>query len=342
MRYLSTRGHADRKQFCEILLEGLAPDGAAADLAATARLALAAGRRVAVLAAGYAESTAGVQINRFCASGLTAIQMAADRIRIGEADVMDTVVARGPHAIGVRDAGAIVPIQDGRDIEKRQNGLGVGKPGDPAYTVDTTGSQAAGIPFRKSKRAQSETDDESWVEGQQSNTLNNFDVGDTRTTHAVVEQQVYENHPNDSRVTGPLNVAPTVVSRFGTGGGNVPLVNPEPHIVQASELRLRGQISEQSTCPTLLANTKSGDNDPLAVHAISFQPGNLCRQAGADPSTTTFPTLKCDAGDQAPHVAHPVVPLDGMNLLSRLGECGETHSMQIGRASCRERVSSPV
>ena len=27
MRYLSTRGHADRKHFCEILLEGLAPDG---------------------------------------------------------------------------------------------------------------------------------------------------------------------------------------------------------------------------------------------------------------------------------------------------------------------------
>ena len=27
MRYLSTRGHAERKRFCEILLEGLAPDG---------------------------------------------------------------------------------------------------------------------------------------------------------------------------------------------------------------------------------------------------------------------------------------------------------------------------
>lgn len=27
MRYISTRGHADRKHFCEILLEGLAPDG---------------------------------------------------------------------------------------------------------------------------------------------------------------------------------------------------------------------------------------------------------------------------------------------------------------------------
>ena len=26
MKYISTRGHSDRKQFCEILLEGLAPD----------------------------------------------------------------------------------------------------------------------------------------------------------------------------------------------------------------------------------------------------------------------------------------------------------------------------
>jgi threonine synthase len=27
MQYLSTRGHSGRKQFCEALLEGLAPDG---------------------------------------------------------------------------------------------------------------------------------------------------------------------------------------------------------------------------------------------------------------------------------------------------------------------------
>jgi hypothetical protein len=27
MKYLSTRGHPDRKHFCDILLEGLAPDG---------------------------------------------------------------------------------------------------------------------------------------------------------------------------------------------------------------------------------------------------------------------------------------------------------------------------
>ena len=44
--------------------------------------------RIAVLLAGLPQSVGGVTVNRFCASGLTAIAMAADRIRVGEADVM--------------------------------------------------------------------------------------------------------------------------------------------------------------------------------------------------------------------------------------------------------------
>lgn len=44
--------------------------------------------RVAMVLAGLPHSVGGVTINRFCASGLTAVQMAADRIRVGEADVM--------------------------------------------------------------------------------------------------------------------------------------------------------------------------------------------------------------------------------------------------------------
>ncbi|MDN5842653.1 MAG: acetyl-CoA C-acyltransferase [Alcaligenaceae bacterium] len=44
--------------------------------------------RIGVLLAGLPSSVAGATINRFCASGLTAIAMAADRIRVGEADVM--------------------------------------------------------------------------------------------------------------------------------------------------------------------------------------------------------------------------------------------------------------
>ncbi|MEM6900679.1 MAG: acetyl-CoA C-acetyltransferase [Pseudomonadota bacterium] len=43
--------------------------------------------RVAVLNAEYAETTAGVQIDRFCASGLEACNMAASKVITGEADM---------------------------------------------------------------------------------------------------------------------------------------------------------------------------------------------------------------------------------------------------------------
>ena len=146
---------------------------------------------------------------------------------IAESEVMDSLVARGPHAVGVpfrkshwdgsdvhptlnqsaKGSGGVgasnqelfsqggaylvpgqpIPIQDTRPMEKKQNGMGVGNPGDPAYTIDTTGAQSVAIPFRKSKRACSATDNETWVLADEANTLNNFDLGDTRTTHAVVD-----------------------------------------------------------------------------------------------------------------------------------------------------------
>jgi acetyl-CoA acyltransferase len=44
--------------------------------------------RIASVLAGLPTSVGGITVNRFCASGLSAIQMAADRIRVGEAEVM--------------------------------------------------------------------------------------------------------------------------------------------------------------------------------------------------------------------------------------------------------------
>ena len=44
--------------------------------------------RIAAVLAGLPKSVGGITVNRFCASGLSAVQMAADRIRVGEADVM--------------------------------------------------------------------------------------------------------------------------------------------------------------------------------------------------------------------------------------------------------------
>ncbi|MFA5916145.1 MAG: acetyl-CoA C-acyltransferase [Burkholderiales bacterium] len=44
--------------------------------------------RMAVLLAGLPKTVGGVTVNRYCASGITAIAMAADRIRVGQAEVM--------------------------------------------------------------------------------------------------------------------------------------------------------------------------------------------------------------------------------------------------------------
>jgi acetyl-CoA acyltransferase len=44
--------------------------------------------RIGLLLAGMPDTVPGVTINRFCASGVQTVAMAADRIRLGEADVM--------------------------------------------------------------------------------------------------------------------------------------------------------------------------------------------------------------------------------------------------------------
>ena len=74
-------------------------------------------------------------------------------------------------------------IQDSREMaNKTQNGLGVSTE-DISYTL--TGIDRPAV-FRKSARAQTNEDSETWVEGDVANTLNSFDVGDVRTTHAIV------------------------------------------------------------------------------------------------------------------------------------------------------------
>jgi DNA (cytosine-5)-methyltransferase 1 len=84
--------------------------------------------------------------------------------------------------------------------------------------------------------------------------------GHNRDHNFITENAVlYENHPNDSRVTGPHDVAPSCVSRYGTGGGNVPLVQEaiafEPGIAtrEGSESRFVKELS-----PTL--RKEMGDN----------------------------------------------------------------------------------
>jgi len=58
----------------------------------------------------------------------------------------DMTPALGATSIGM---GVAYPIQDGRNRDKAQNGVGVGSADDPAYTVDTTGATAVAYnPYR--------------------------------------------------------------------------------------------------------------------------------------------------------------------------------------------------
>jgi acetyl-CoA acyltransferase len=62
--------------------------------------------RIGVVLAGLPTGVGGITVNRFCASGLSAIQMAADRIRVGEADVM---IAAGVESMSLVPMGGNSP-----------------------------------------------------------------------------------------------------------------------------------------------------------------------------------------------------------------------------------------
>ena len=74
--------------------------------------------RVAVLLAGLPNSTGGVTINRFCSSGLNAVAMAADRIRVGEADVM---IAGGTESMSMVPMTGNKPSFNARIFESDEN-----------------------------------------------------------------------------------------------------------------------------------------------------------------------------------------------------------------------------
>ncbi len=79
--------------------------------------------RIAVLLAGLPQSVGGVTVNRFCASGLTTIAMAADRIRVGEADVM---LAGGCESMSMVPMMGNTPSMNARIFEDANIGIAYG------------------------------------------------------------------------------------------------------------------------------------------------------------------------------------------------------------------------
>ena len=89
--------------------------------------------RVAMLLAGLPNSVGGITVNRFCASGLSAVQMAADRIRVGEADVM---IAAGAESMSMVPMSGNKPSFNPAIFERDEN-IGI------AYGMGLTAEKVA-------------------------------------------------------------------------------------------------------------------------------------------------------------------------------------------------------
>ena len=125
------------------------------------------------------------------------------------------------------------------------------------------------IPFRKSKRAQSVTDNETWVLANSSNTLNNFDLGDTRTTHAVIEPILFEPRSQDGHARICNGVSPTL--NTAQGGQRQPCVAFPTAVAafksgQGAAARSIGW--DEKVSPTLPANA-GGNTAPAVIGTMT-------------------------------------------------------------------------
>ena len=76
----------------------------------------------------------------------------------------------------------------------------------------------------------------------------------------VVPATVYENHSQDSRYTGPLEIAPTISATYGMGGNN------QPFVVENHPSDGRMKISDDEICQTLTSRCGTGGgNVPLLM-----------------------------------------------------------------------------
>jgi len=141
--------------------------------------------------------------------------------------------------------------------------------GSPGYSNQEIFSQNAAnlipqpIPFTKAKRAQSVTDDETWVDGQVNPTLSLFDQGDTRATTVAVGFN-WQNGGGYGNANDGLGI--TV-----EGTGPLQRCNTPAVAFQQNQL---GEVRCGNIAGTVNTNSNaSGRNTPMVAHAVKVGSG---------------------------------------------------------------------
>ena len=148
--------------------------------------------------------------------------------------------------------------------------------------------------FTKAKRAQTTTDDETWVEGKPAPTLNSFDQGDTRATTVVA---FATNQRDEVRDLDDMAVA--LSAERGT--------NQQTYIAFENSYRDGVRIATEDVSQTLSAKVGSGGNNtPMVAQAIPEPMLSFDTQFGSNANVfeNQSPTLK--ASQAAPSVAIPI------------------------------------
>jgi hypothetical protein len=142
---------------------------------------------------------------------------------IAEAEVANSLSALWPSDTSHRSMTLVAPSESILSFPSR-----FGSNANVTENQAQSMAHSAGAPavFRKSSRAQTNEDSETLVEGGVANTLNSFDVGDVRTTHAVVTSSAAFKWGQSSAARSigyEQEMSPTVLG--GSGGNERPAVH---------------------------------------------------------------------------------------------------------------------
>jgi len=157
-----------------------------------------------------------------------------------------------------------IPIQDGREIEKHQNGLGIADQGAPAYTLDQTGAQAVAYGIQGTMIGRQDHNGPGGTgitkEDGPMFTLTSSDI------HAVSTS--YPTLAFDTQFGSNANVTENISLTLKSSQQSPSITQAiEPTVFQpGTMIRLNGGVWE-GTVPTLRAEAKRGDNEPhIQIH----------------------------------------------------------------------------
>ncbi len=173
-----------------------------------------------------------------------------------------------------------IPLQYAEQLgrEKRQNGMGLGDPGDPMYTLECR--QAHGVAYEVAHALRAD----------------GFDASEDGTGRGTPIVPVFAQAVADHLIAGEQRIYTHEGKNFRTR--NVVAFDT----TQITHPENRSNPQPDGPAPSLA----KGAHPP----AIAFSVGNVARGAGAEPSSDVFPTLKADHGrgrsDQAPCIGFSV------------------------------------